>query len=308
MTPQTNDTQAMLFVFLATVALAFKGIFAKFAYLVDMKVDVLLLLRFGIAAPLFWLGVYIFARKTLPLSWPQWRVCILAGLMFFTATYCDFTAIDLLGVSVSRLILFTFPVIVMVINSFLARKNPTLQQLAMFIITYFGIALVMAPNGLQSLEDFNWVGGAWALGSAFSYAIYLVISQEIMKTIGSVRFTAASGTVTLALILMVIPLSSGYGNLNFSSEGVLWGSAIAIFCTVIPFFILFEGIRRCGATQASLITLTGPVLTVVLAWLILDETLNSIQLLGGMITILGVGSLKMSWLISVFNRLVLRKK
>jgi len=300
---KTTENQAILFVFLATIALAFKGIFAKFAYMAGMNVDGLLLLRFGIAAPLFWVGVHIMARSSAPLGWLQWRGCIFAGTMFFCATYCDFTAIGLLGVSVSRLILFTFPVIVMIINSVLMRKFPSNQQFSMFVITYFGIALVMAPRGVESLDTFDWLGAAWAMGSAVTYAIYLVTSQEIMKTIGSVRFTAASGSVTLGWMLIAIPFSGGYDGLTFPTGGIFWGSAIAIFCTAIPFFLLFEGIRRCGATQASLISLTGPVMTVILAWLILGETLNTVQLMGGAITILGVASLKSGWLISAIIKL-----
>lgn len=307
MPTHTTENQAILFVFLATVALAFKGVFAKFAYMAGMNVDALLLLRFGIAAPLFWVGVRLLAKKSAPLSWVQWRVCIFAGTMFFFATYCDFTAIALLGVSVSRLILFTFPVIVMAINSLLMRKSPSIQQFSMFVITYFGIALVMAPKGLESLDTFDWVGGAWAMGSAVTYAIYLVTSQEIMKVIGSVRFTAASGSVTLGWMLIAIPFSGGYEGLAFPVDGIIWASAIAIFCTAIPFFLLFEGIRRCGATQASLITLTGPVMTIVLAWIVLGETLNTVQLMGGAITMLGVASLKSGWLITAVTKLFKRR-
>jgi len=303
---QTTETQAVIFVMIATVALAFKGVFAKFSYMADMGVDALLLLRFGIAAPLFWVGVYFLARKTAPLSWVQWRACIFAGTMFFIATYCDFTAISLIGVSISRLILFTFPMIVMLINSVMNRTAPTAHQWFVFVTTYFGIALVMAPEGLDTFENFDWVGASWALACAFSYAAYLVSSQQIMKTLGSVRFTAASGTVTLGIMLAVIPVSAGVENLAFPTEGILWGAAIAVFCTVIPFFMLFEGIRRCGATQASLITLSGPIMTVIAAWLILGETLNAVQILGASITILGVASLKSSWVINLLRPVLVK--
>ncbi|MDV7340731.1 DMT family transporter [Terasakiella sp. A23] len=304
----TSDPTAIIFVFLATVALAFKGVFAKFAYLADMSVDALLLLRFGIAAPLFWVGVYVLARKSASLSWAQWKACSFAGLMFFFATYCDFTAISKIGVSVSRLILFTFPMIVMLINAVLSKRMPSLHQWIVFAVTYFGILLVMAPTGMDALDGFDWNGAAWALGSAVTYAVYLVSSQEIMKSIGSVRFTAASGTITLAVMLAVIPISAASGSLIFPTDGVFWGALIAIFCTVLPFFMLFEGIKRCGATQASLITLSGPILTVIAAWLILDETLSSIQIVGAVITIAGVSSLKAAWLVNSIRKIFSREK
>lgn len=305
---QQTEPIAVFFVAMATIALAFKGVFAKFAFSAGVSVDSVLLLRFLIATPLFWFGVYMLARKTQPLSWPQWKACAFAGLMFFFATYCDFTAIEKIGVSVSRLILFTFPMLVMLINAFLTRRAPSLHQWFVFATTYTGIALVMAPNGMDGLHDFDWIGAAWALGSAFTYALYLISSQQIMKTLGSVRFTAASGTITLAIMLAVIPVTAGVENLTFPLEGVLWSAVIATLCTVLPFFMLFEGIKRCGATQASLITLAGPILTMILAWLILDETLNAVQTIGAAISIAGVASLKSSWLVDLLRKLITRPK
>jgi len=72
--------------------------------------------------------------------------------------------------------------------------------------------------------------------------------------------------------------------------------------------MLFEGIKRCGATQASMITLAGPVLTVIAAWLILDETLSSVQTLGASITIMGVASLKSRWVIDFFAKAIKKRR
>ena len=303
MSHSSTDQTAIWFVFISTVALAFKGVFAKFAYVSEMSVDALLLLRFGIAAPLFWVGVYFLARKSPKLTLSQWKACSFAGLMFFFATYCDFTAISKVGVSVSRLILFTFPMMVMLINAIILRKPPTGHQWVVFLVTYVGIGMVMLPDGFTSLKGFDWAGASWALGSAFTYAVYLVTSQEIMKKLGSVRFTAASGTVTLFLMVLVVPMVTDIQQLAFPMEGVFWGFVIATVCTVLPFFMLFEGIKRCGATQASLITLTGPIITVIAAWLILDETLSSLQMLGAVVTISAVASLKSSELIGYVRKL-----
>ncbi|WP_135081174.1 DMT family transporter [Terasakiella sp. SH-1] len=305
---QQTDMSAIVFVTLATIALAFKGVFAKFAYLAGMSVDAVLLMRFGIAAPLFWVGVYFLARKSAPLTRAQWKACSFAGLMFFFATYCDFTAVAKVGVSVSRLILFTFPMMVMLINAVLMRKPPSLHQWCVFFATYFGIAMVMLPDGLASLQGFDWAGASWALGSAFTYAVYLISSQEIMKSLGSVRFTAASGTVTLGIMLLVIPLTAGAEGVSFPTDGILWGVIIATACTVLPFFMLFEGIKRCGATQASLITLSGPIITVLAAWAILGETLNPMQIVGALVTIVAVASLKSAWLVDKLQKVFTKPK
>lgn len=286
----SSERTAVLFVSLATLGLSFKGIFALMAYETGMNVDTVLLLRFIIAAPLFWCGVVLFAKGSPRLTWGQWKACAAAGVLFFAATYSDFTAIHYLGATISRLILFTFPVIVMVLNAIINRTWPHWTQILVFIVTYAGIALVMDP---RAAGDLSVVGMMWAFGCALTYGGYLIVSQQIMKQLGSVRFTAASGSFTLLYMLIVIPFTvGGLDGLTFNQDGLFFGAMIAVFCTVIPFFMLFEGIRRCGATQAALITLSGPVLTMLLAWYFLGETLNTQQIIGASVAFAGVASLK----------------
>ena len=76
----------------------------------------------------------------------------------------------------------------------------------------------------------------------------------------------------------MVGITPGFPALTYPSVGVFWGVVNAIACTVIPFFLLFEGIRRAGAVRASLLTLSGPVVTAVAAWAILGETLSPIQI------------------------------
>lgn len=280
------DYLAFSFVGLSTLALSFKGIFATFAYQVGMDVNALLLLRFGLALPIFWLGVMVLARKTMPLQAHHWRATFIAALFFFSATYADFKAIQLVGVSVSRLVLFTFPVWVMLLNAALARTMPPLAQWGLAGVTYGGIVMVLDPSHHQNLDP---VGVAWALCSALSYALYLVASQQIMKSLGSVRFTAASGTLVFLLSCLILPFALPEGqNMSFPLDGIVWAAVIAIFCTALPFFFLFEGIKRCGATTASMITMTGPVITLIAAWLIFDERFSLFQMCGAALTLIGV--------------------
>ena len=114
-----------------------------------------------------------------------------------------------------------------------------------------------------------------------------------MKEISSARFTAASNTVTLAAMLLTIGITPDFDTLIYPTKGVAWGVVNAIACTVIPFFLLFEGIRRCGAVRVSLLTLSGPVVTAIAAWFILGETLSPIQIAGFAVTIGGVASLSL---------------
>jgi len=277
----------------ATLAFSFKGIVAKLAYATGMGVSAFLVIRFAVAVPLFWLGARWLVKGGLGLTRAQWLKSCMTGLAFFLAAYTDLTAISLIPAGTSRLVLFTFPVVVILLNAALERRPPRLRDVLTFAVTYAGVAMVALPKGFAALTPTQVHGMCWAFASAITYAIYLTASQRIMKEIGSARFTASSNTITLAAMVTLIGVTPGFEALTFPPEGVVWGVVNAIVCTVIPFFLLFEGIRRVGAVRASLLTLSGPVVTAVAAWAILGETLSAIQIAGFAVTIGGVASLSL---------------
>ncbi|NIZ02835.1 DMT family transporter [Thalassospira lucentensis] len=298
---------ALTLVLLSTAAFAMKGLLAKFVYATGMTVDGLLLLRFMIAMPFFWIGVYFFgknrpgerAMKPVDLAWGG-----LYGGLFFAAALFDFTAVSIIEVTVSRIVLFTFPAIVLILECLHKWRLPPLRQIFCFIVTYLGLVLVLAPDGLGAVSGTLWLGAFWAFASALTYAAYLYFGQRMIQVIGSMHFAALVNTMAgLSMILYELVVQNP---LNLNVDGVLWTAAISIFCTVIPFFLLYEGIRRIGATQAALISLSGPAMTFFAAWLLLGEVLTLPQIAGFAVVTIGIASLKNGVTLAGVGRLLAR--
>lgn len=298
---------ALTLVLLSTAAFAMKGLLAKFVYATGMTVDGLLLLRFMIAMPFFWIGVYFFgknrpgerAMKPVDLAWGA-----LYGGLFFAAALFDFTAVSIIEVTVSRIVLFTFPAIVLILECLHKWRLPPLRQIFCFIVTYLGLVLVLAPHGLGAVSGTLWLGAFWAFASALTYAAYLYFGQRMIQVIGSMHFAALVNTMAgLSMILYELVVQNP---LNLNVDGVLWTAAISIFCTVIPFFLLYEGIRRIGATQAALISLSGPAMTFFAAWLLLGEVLTLPQIAGFAVVTIGIASLKNGVTLAGVGRLLAR--
>lgn len=55
---------------------------------------------------------------------------------------------------------------------------------------------------------------------------------------------------------------------------------IAVATTVVPFIFMLEGIKRIGAERGALISIAGPVITIFLGVLFLNERLSLVQWLG----------------------------
>ncbi len=277
----------------ATVALSFKGIVAKLAYAEGLSASWLLLLRFAIAVPLLWWGLRWLDRgpKT-PLTGHQWRGCITAGMLFAAAAWCDFHALSYISASVSRVVLFTFPLFVVVLDALGRRAWPAPRHLVAFAVAYSGLWLVLDPaRGATWQGDAAW-GVALAFGSSLTYAGYLLVSQGTLRRMGSSRFTAVATTVAGVAIAAITGPVAVAEQLTLNAPQLGWALVLAVACTVLPFFLLAEGIRRSDATKASLIALFGPAITVVGAWWLLGERLILPQWLGVAVVALGVALTK----------------
>ena len=92
--------------------------------------------------------------------------------------------------------------------------------------------------------------------------------------------------------LLLVPLAASPGDLILAARPVHLLIVMAIFCTAVPFFLMSEGIRRAGATYASLLTFVGPPITVAAAWVLLGERMNAVQILGSIVVLAAIAWLR----------------
>lgn len=276
----------------ATLGMALKGIFARIVYQYDVSVDALLIWRFLLAVPLFWFGAAWLNRNKPPvrLTVRQWTLCGLTGLLFFGSSWCDFNAIHELGASISRMLLYLFPVLVIIIQAAQNRCLPPRPQLLVFSGAWIGIALLLLPG---------WQGGSvtvsgvlYGLGAAACYAVFLGLGQGLMKHLGSVRFNQISNSFTLLFMALILLPDVPMSELALSPPALGWMLALVVVSTVIPFFLMFEGVHRASASEASVVAMFGPVVTVVVAIsLFPDEQLGPLQWLGVVVVLGSIGTL-----------------
>ena len=210
---------------------------------------------------------------------------------YYLAGYLDFTALMLIDVSVERVLLFSFPIFVLTFDSLRRRRWPPRRQLVALVAAETGIVLVM---GVTDADVFlsNLIGGLWAIGSAFTFAIYFMINQALGPRLGSSRM--ALGAVTGAVIgtTTQFVVSTPLAALDMTWPAWFMIAAMALFCSVLPFLLITEGIRRVGASRSALISTIGPVSTLVLAALLLSETMTASQIAGAVLVIVAIMALE----------------
>lgn len=287
----TSLTSAPMLVLIATFLLAFKGIVAKFAYADGMSVAQLVFLRFAIAVPLFWLAIFTPPRRQLvKLSLKQFLFLCLTGLCFAVATFSDFSALFYISTGLSRLILFTYPSLIILFLAISARQLPNKHHVLAFAITYFALCLVLFPTLTEThIATETWYGIGFSITCAVTYGLFWILSKPQIAAIGSRIFTAYVNTAILILLmpwLLTEMMADNQHALTITDLG--WGVLIAVGCTFLPFLLLYEGMRRWSSEQAAILTLASPVITLVAAWLLLDETLDMMTIAAVPILVFGV--------------------
>jgi drug/metabolite transporter (DMT)-like permease len=176
-----------------------------------------------------------------------------------------------------------------ILSAVFLKKNPTFRELAALAITYTGIALVLSGQISSAPENRGFVFGALLVfASAMCYAVYLVTGSQLVKRVGSVRFTAYTMIVSTVPAIIQFSVLEAPAALQLPAQ--LWWIALALatLCTVLPVLLVAEALRRIGANHFALIGALGPVTTVLADFVLLEGSLTMAKILGGALVISGV--------------------
>jgi drug/metabolite transporter (DMT)-like permease len=277
------------FAVVGVLAFSFRPILIKLSYAAyPVSPVTLLFLRMALSLP-FFLAIGWWLRNQEPrLTARDWRGIVGLGFLgYYAASFLDFVGLQWVGAGVGRLILYLFPTLVVLLSFLFLHKRPTRREIVALVMSYAGIALVVSSQVHPESRLFA-LGALLVFASALCYAIYLVIGSQIVKRVGSMRFTAYSTVVaTVPAVIQFFAMESAQ---SLALPGAVWGYAIilATFSTVLPLFLQAEALNRIGASHFALIGALGPVSVAVTSALGLDEPFTWVQAVGGALVIFGV--------------------
>lgn len=292
---QQNISLGLLLAFLGTFLFSLKSIFIKLAYFEGLNSDVVLMLRMAIALPIY-LGIlsYIFWKKDKFKVLTQTNLFSIIGLGFigyFLASLLDLKGLETISAGLERLALFTYPIFTAILGAIFFFTPLTKRIIIVLMTTYLGLWIMFNQESLLNDSNDIGTGVTLVLFSALSYAFYVLFSKKIISRIGSVLFTAIAMSASSVFVLFFYFLLFGFSQVSISQNAWLWVFLLAIVSTVIPSFLISEAIHRISPLQTSIVGMLGPIVTIILAVLILSEPFGIHQILGVSLVMLGVGLL-----------------
>ena len=203
------------------------------------------------------------------------------------ASYFDFQGLQYIKAGLERIVLFVYPTLVLLLSRLVFKTNITKLQLVAVVCTYVGIIIAFSGELSFASEDL-FLGVGLVFLSAFTYAMYLVGSGWLIPRFGVLRFTCYAMLVSTVCVFLHYCFTKQVGLFDYPKEVYFLGVAMAIFSTVIPSFLVSQAIKMIGSSNFAIIGSIGPISTILLANIYLDESFTMLQVLGTIIVILGV--------------------
>lgn len=280
----------VLFALAGTIAFAFRPVLVKLGYeAAPVSATTLLFLRMSLSLP-FFAAVAWWMRNEPPIARRDWAGIVGLGFLgYYLASLLDFVGLQYVPAGLGRLIMFLYPTLVVILSALFLAKRPTQRELISLGLTYAGIALVLSQRlGATPEHRLFLLGAALIFGSAMCYAVYLVTGSQLIKRIGSMRFTAYTMMISTVPAVVQFALLESPAALELPRIVWLYAILLSTVCTVLPVFLVAESLKRIGANHFALIGALGPVTTVLVDFVLLDGALTPTQLLGGSLVIMGV--------------------
>ncbi len=278
----------MALAIVGSILFSAKAVVIKLAYRYGVDPTTLIALRMAFSLPFFIAALIWSSRGAEPLSRTDHQRLILIGLLgYYAASYLDFLGLQYVTAALERLILYLSPTLVVVLSALVLRKRFGRYEGGALVLCYSGILLVFWHD--VSLEGGHvLLGSALVFTAAVCYAVYLIISGELVQRLGAIRLTAYAMCVSSVAVFVQFAVLNPISALR-QPDDVYWLSLLnAVVCTVLPVFATMLAVERIGASRASMASMVGPVSTIALAYLFLSERISIWQLAGTALVLGGI--------------------
>jgi drug/metabolite transporter (DMT)-like permease len=247
----------------------------------------LLFWRFGIASVVLWAVVLIWWRRGGPDPFDVPRLRSLGlGVLFGLMVYTGFLSLQYLDVSVYIVLVYLYPVLVVIASSLLGHHHASRLTWASLGVVMIGVVLTV-PELFGGVGSISSLGVGLVLLQSFMMAAFMILSGRVLPRstdgVVSASWNVLGGTVAMT------PLAFGHGLVvphgsNLVAEVLLF----ALVPTVIANICFFRAMRHIAPGVVAMIMTAEVALAILWSVIFLGETVGGVELIGATVVIAGV--------------------
>jgi len=264
----------------------------------------LVLWRFLIGSLLAWTWVLVSARRRAAvrrLSRRQVAAAIALGTLYTGNAGTYYAGLEAVPAALAGILVYTYPVIVALLSIRFASRLHGRRPWIALVLALLGVALAVGAIDVATAPPV--LGLALVMISPVIYSVWIILAARLSgersdrlghEAGGTVASDAAVTTAVMISATAVCYFVASFVGGRELGPGAIppaaWPGliAIAFLSSFLAIQTFYAGSRRIGAAQAALVSTVEPVITVVLAWLVLAQGLEPLQFVGGALILVGV--------------------
>ncbi|MFA6470296.1 MAG: DMT family transporter [Bacteroidota bacterium] len=180
------------------------------------------------------------------------------------------------------------PALVLILSHFILHEPMTRKKVWGVLIAFAGISIVMFEKGIDFSSDYFY-GNLTIFCAVSAWALFAIQGKQLVKKYGAFHITALSmigGAVMFLPIGVIYIAITGIPTIAPSSWiGIVY---LSLGTSIVSYMLWFYALGRMDTTKVAVFANAQPILTTILAVIILDQPITTAFLVGGTITIAGV--------------------
>jgi len=223
-------------------------------------------------------------------NWGLFGTLLCSGFFLFLSKVFLYLALGVIAPGVATIIFFIYPIVLLLLSDRFNRWSHFIP----FAMVIAGFVLTTLPSGSGELSQF---GVTLASGAAIAFALHLMLMQNLAKQLHPMPILLLNLAIVLIFsalgVMISFPASWGLVFAPSLSSNLVISGLVLGGVTLISYSFNTMGIARSGAASASVLGATLPILTALLAWILIQSPLTVPQLVGMVLVTLGVAALNM---------------
>ncbi len=261
---------------------------ARLAFNNGVDVATAVAFRSGVTASVLVILLFI-QRAPVALNRRHKRYLPAIGLLIGVQSLCLYSAVARLPVALALLAFNTYPLWAALWDRLLYKRQPERAVLMAMPVLMVGLAMALdvfgAASGLGAAGQWGRIGAgvAFALAAGATFGLAMILTQHEAGDLDGRLRTASTMLFTGLMALVVVTAQGGFhmpqatpGWFGLAALTFLYGTAFTIMFTVLP---------KLGVAGNSAIMNVEPVFALVLAWLILGQSIAAIQVAGALLVV-----------------------
>jgi drug/metabolite transporter (DMT)-like permease len=182
----------------------------------------------------------------------------------------------------ASMIVASLPIFTLFGETMFFKLKVTWKMIFSLILSMIGVVLVVTVNGKVDLSSARFFGNLLVMGAIICWVIYTILNRRLSDKYRSLAITTYQSMISIFLFLpFIVPEMKRWPAASNLSMPVLANLIfLGVFCSGFAYIFYIYAVRRLGATISSAFLNLVPVVTVFCGYVLLDETLSWIQILG----------------------------